>query len=87
MLDHILQLQLKIFCNSPDLHLLDRFMFRQVKSDLRGDDYCGLDDLKKAIQHSIRLISENNQLSELEKFKIHLKDVITSGGDDISRIH
>ena len=37
--------------------------------------------MKNAIQRSIRLIPGNSLVSELEKLKTHLDDVMKSGGD------
>ena len=54
---------------SPDLNLLDRFLFRYIKIDLRGEDFSGPKDLSKAIQRSIRHISENTLVEELKKLK------------------
>ena len=34
---------------SPDLNILDRFLFRHIEMDLRGEDFSGLEDLSKAI--------------------------------------
>ena len=51
---------------SPDLNLLDRFLFRHIKMDLRGKDFSGPEDLSKAIQRSIRHISENTLVEELK---------------------
>ena len=45
------------------------------------------DDLKKAIQRSIRLIPEYSLVSELEMFKTHLDDVIRLGGDYVFKIN
>ena len=45
---------------SPDRNLLDRFLFRCIKMDLRGEDFSGPEDLSKAIQRSIRHISIKN---------------------------
>ena len=50
----------------PDLNLLDRFLFRHIKMDLRGEDFSGPEDLSKAIQRSIRHISENTLVEELK---------------------
>ena len=72
---------------SPDPNLLDRFLFRHIKMDLRGEDFSGPEDLSKAIQRSIRHISENTLVEELKKLKSHLDDVIASAGDYISQIH
>ena len=72
---------------SPDLNLLDRFLFRHIKMDLRGEDFSGPEDLSKAIQRSIRHIFENTLVEELKKLKSHLDDVIASAGDYISQIH
>ena len=43
----------------PDLNLLDRFMFRHMKLDVRGEEFDGPEELSKAIQRSTRHISEN----------------------------
>ena len=51
---------------SPDLNLLDRFLFRHIKMDLRGKDFSGPEDLSKAIQRSIQYISENTLVKELK---------------------
>ena len=45
---------------SPDLNLL----FWHIKMDLRGEDLSGPEDLSKAIQRSIRHISENTLVEE-----------------------
>ena len=55
--------------------------------DLRGEDFNGPEDLSKAIQRSIRHISENTLVEELKKLKSHLDDVIASAGDYISQIY
>ena len=55
---------------SPDRNLLDRFLFRCIKMDLRGEDLSGPEDLSKAIQRSIRHISENALVEELKKTQI-----------------
>ena len=72
---------------SPDLNLLDRFLFRYIKMDLRGEDFSGPEDLSKAIQRSIRHISENTLVEELKKLESHLDDVIASAVNYISQIH
>ena len=72
---------------SPDLNLLDRFLFRYIKMDLRGEDFSGPEDLSKAIQRFIRHISGNTLVEELKKLKSHLDNVIASAGDYISQIH
>ena len=72
---------------SPDLNLLDRFLFRHIKMDLRGEDFSGPEDLSKALQRSIRHISENTLVEELKKLKSHFDDIIASAGDYISQIH
>ena len=72
---------------SVDLNLLDRFLFWHIKMDLRGEDFSGPEDLSKAIQRSIRHISEITLVEELKKLKSHLDDVIASAGDYISQIH
>ena len=51
---------------SPDLNLLDQFLIRHIKIDLRGEDFSGPEDLSKAIQRSIRRISENTLVEELK---------------------
>ena len=61
---------------SPDLNLLDRFMFRHIKLDLRREEFDGPEELSKAIQRSIRHISENFLVEELKKLKSHLDHVI-----------
>ena len=61
---------------SHDLNLLDRFLFRHIKMDLRGEDFSGPEDLSKAMQRSIEHISENTLVEELKKLKSHLDDVI-----------
>ena len=38
---------------SPDLSLLDRFLFQHIKMDLRGEDFSGPEDLSKGIQQGI----------------------------------
>ena len=55
--------------------------------DLRGEDFSGPGNLSKAIQRSIRHISENTLVVELKKLKSHLDDVIASAEDYISQIH
>ena len=64
-----------------------RFLFRHIKMYLRGEDFSGPEDLSKAIQRSIRHISENSLVEELKKLKSHLDDVIASAGNYISQIH
>ena len=49
--------------------------------DIRGENFSGPEDLIKAIQRSIRHISENALVEELKKLKSHLDDVIASAGD------
>ena len=57
---------------SPDLNLLDRFMSRHIKLDLRMEEFDGPEELSKAIQRSIRHISENFLVEELKKLRSHL---------------
>ena len=58
---------------SSDLNLLDRFLFRQVKSDLREKIIAAHISFKKGYTAQY--------LTYLEKLKNHLEDVFTSGGD------
>ena len=76
------------FLASRNINLVKQSPYSVRASQFRppGEDYCSPADLKKAIQRSIRLISENSLLSELEKLKIHLEHVISLRGDYISRI-
>ena len=55
--------------------------------DFIGEDFSGPEDLSKALQRSIRHISENTLVDELKKLKSHFDDVIASAGDYISQIH
>ena len=55
---------------SPDLNLLDRFLFRHIKMDLRGKDFSGPEDLSKAIERFIRHISKKYPGGGAEKTQI-----------------
>ena len=72
---------------SPDLNLLDPFMFRHIKLDFRGKEFDGPKVLSKAIQRSIRHISEIFLVEELKIPRSQRDHVIESQGDYISQIH
>ena len=52
---------------SPDLNLLDPFMFRHIKLDLRGETFDSLEEISKAIQRRIKHILEIFLAGELKK--------------------
>ena len=68
---------------SPDLNLMNRFMFRHIKLDLRGEEFDGPEELSKSIQRSIRHISGNFLVEGLKKLRSHLDHVIQSQGEYI----
>ena len=72
---------------SPDLNLCDRFLFRTIKQDLNKKDFDGPEDVNRAIQRCIRLISENTLMDQLGKLRDHCHLVIEANGDYISQIH
>ena len=72
---------------SPDLNLLDRYVFRAIKQDLKNDVFNGPEDVKTAIQRSIRLMSENTLMDQLKKLRDHCERVIEVNGDYVSQIH
>lgn len=72
---------------SPDMNLCDRFLFRAMKQDLKNEDFDGPEGVKRAIQRSIRLISENTLMDQLRKLRDHCHLVIAANGDYISQIH
>ena len=72
---------------SPDLNLCDRFLFRAIKQDLKYEHFEDSEDLRVAIQRSIRLISETKLMEQLIKLRDHCKRVIEANGDYISAIH
>ena len=43
----------------PDSNLCDRFLFRKIKSDLKGVNSDGPDDVRRKVQHIFRHMSEN----------------------------
>ena len=51
---------------SPELNLVDPFMFQHIKLDLRGEEFDGPEELSKAIQRNIRHISEFFLVEELK---------------------
>ena len=63
---------------SPDLNLCDRFLFRKIKSDLKGVDSDGPDDVRRKVQHICRHMSENELVHQL------WKRVIDSKGDYVN---
>ena len=66
---------------SPDLNLLDPFMFRRIKLDIKGEEFDSPKELGKAIQRSIRHVSEIFLVEELKNPRSHLDHVIESQGD------
>ena len=42
---------------SPDSNLCDRFLFRKIKSDLKGVDSDGPDVVRRKVQHTFRHMS------------------------------
>lgn len=71
---------------SPDLNLCDRFLFRAVKVDLNTETLGDPEDVKSAIQRSIRLISENTLVDQLRKLRDHCDRVVEANGNYISQI-
>ena len=72
---------------SPDLNLCDRFLFRAIKQNLKKEDFDSPEDVNRAIQRSIRLISKNTLMDQLGKLRDHCHLVIEANGDYISQIH
>ena len=50
---------------SPDLNLCDRYLFREIKQDLKNEDFDGPEAVGKAVQRSIQKIPENTLLDQL----------------------
>ena len=71
---------------SPDLNLCDRYLFRKIKSDLKGVPMRGPDDVKVAVRQCLDRISEEDLLKELEKLRKHCEEVVRLGGVYTSEI-
>ena len=71
---------------SPDLNLCDRYLFREIKNDLKSELYDGPEAVQKAVQHSLRLIPEIKLKDQIEKLLIHCEKVISISGDYVSEV-
>ena len=66
---------------SPYFNLIDQYLFRAIKQDLKNDDFDGTEAVGKAIQRSIRQIPENTLLDQLKNLRDHCHLVIGVNGD------
>ena len=67
---------------SPDLNMCDRYIFREIKNDLRCEFYDGPEAVQKAVLRSLRLIPETKLKDQILKLVAHCE----ASGDYISDI-
>lgn len=65
---------------SPDYNLCDRWLFANLKCQLKKSSFNNPEEVKSAALQAFRSIPEERFQSELEKLKKHLNDVILHGG-------
>ena len=73
--------QLKQSPHSPDLNICDRFLFRKLKSGMKGVTLGTPDEVMSIGRQQLDRTSERELVRELEKLRDHCNIVIQLGGD------
>ena len=73
--------QLKQSPYSPDLNICDRFLFRKLKSGMKGVTLGSPEDVMSVGRQQPDRTSERELVRELEKLMDHCNMVIQLGGD------
>ena len=68
---------------SPDLNLMDRYIFRNLESNRRGQDFDSVNEVKQYVYEFKDSLTEGKLVKELHSLVQHCRDVIAAGGDYI----
>lgn len=70
---------------SPDLNQCDRWLFKELKRQLKGTISISVDDVKKLALQAFRQIPQERFQQEIERLLKHCLAVISSGGSYVTR--